>query len=118
MHQILHLCYIWLNNIIPTDTYAYNDDPLTFYCQDNWWIPQGKQSTNLQAIGSGRTCPTNGEVPVGQTVDDSLKWADNLINDISSVLKDADDLLSQMKKIGKAQGYCRCDSKMDSPLAR
>lgn len=95
--------------------YAFNDDPLTFYCEDNWWANPNKEGNNPTPIGAERICSEDGEVPVGQTVDGSENWAKNFINETDGYLKSIKNIFEDLKKINDKQQnqYCRCDSKFD-----
>ena len=102
------------------NSYSYNDDPLTFYCQSQWWNDPGREGRNQKAIGAQRLCLPGGEVPVGQTVDNAQNWANNLIASADKMKQGIEDMLIQMYKAGKAkdtppiQNYCKCDAKYDS----
>ncbi len=87
---------------------AYNQDPLTFYCKVGW-EPEGPLS------GKWSDSSEVEEIPVGQTVDDSEKWANELIEKISSLNDKVKKMLAHLKKIGdkKKDEYCMCDSKYD-----
>jgi hypothetical protein len=95
--------------------FSYNDDPLTFYCEDNWWNdPQKEKSTS--AIGIEKICNKGGDIPVGQAVDNAISWANNLASATEIVNKDIQSVLDQMTKIGSAKDtepikdYCKCDA--------
>lgn len=90
---------------------SYNDDPLTFYCQQNWWNKENKaEEKSTTPIGQEKICSKANEIPVGQTVDDSEKWANNLIKKISDFMITTDEMIQYIKKIGQEQNYCKCDS--------
>ncbi len=98
--------------------YSFNDDPLTFYCQDGWWN-NPKEGLNKIPVGTQRTCLPGGEVPVGQTVDNAQNWANNLIVSADKMKQSIENVLIQMNKAGKAkdtppvQNYCKCDANFD-----
>ncbi len=97
--------------------YTYNDDPLTFYCEQNWWLNKNNPDIKgTEAIGLERFCSKSDEIPVGQTVDDTKKWVNNLFLKLDKVIKDTSDILGELKKISdkKEDKYCKCDSKLDS----
>lgn len=104
------------------NSYSYNDDPLTFYCLDQWWEdPLGKEEgTSSTPIGSERVCSDAGEVPVGQTVDNARSWADNLASAADKANKNIKSMIDQMIKIGKAKDtspvkdYCGCTAKFEN----
>ena len=87
---------------------AYNDDPLTFYCEQNWW--NNKKEKLPKPIGNERFCSEENEIPVGRTVDDTENWANSLIKILDDISKNTKDLLGYIKQIGEEQGYCKCDS--------
>ena len=66
--------------------YAFNDDPLTFYCQENWWDDQKIQKNLNQKtpIGEKKVCPISGEIPIGETVDAVDDWFSKLSNIIKA----------------------------------
>ena len=92
------------------DSY-YNDDPLTFYCQQSWWDKE--ETKNTIPIGHDRICPKEKEIPVGQTIDEAEKWADDLINNIDKVTKKIKDMIQYMERIVEQKDYCNCDSKCE-----
>jgi hypothetical protein len=100
--------------------YSYNDDPLTFYCQDQWWNDPNKEGNNPIPIGKERISPASGEVPVGQTVDDAKNWAAVLIGNADKMEKAIQPLLDQMIKIGRTQvtnpvqNYCKCNAQLET----
>jgi hypothetical protein len=110
------------------DSYSYNDDPLTFYCEDNWWNDQNREGTSPTPIGSERMCTQSGNVPVGETVDNAKSWADALISNASGISDDLgniiNDPLGSMEILGDATyvpgvgDYCKCNAKdiLDSPV--
>lgn len=102
--------------------YIYNDDPLTFYCQDEWWNDSNREGLNQTPIGTQRMCLPGGEVPVGQAVDNAKKWADGLVDTADKMVKNIENILVNIKKAGEAkvtnpiQNYCMCDAKFESAL--
>ncbi|MEK7658337.1 MAG: pilin [Patescibacteria group bacterium] len=95
--------------------YAYNDDPLTFYCEKNWW--DNKDNAGKETpVGKNSNCPKENEIPVGQTVDDTQIWLSKLQNTVDTILKSLDDTVSFLKKIGDKDEnqYCQCTSKYDT----
>lgn len=101
------------------DELSYNDDPLTFYCQDQWWNDPKREGVDQTPIGTKRMCPLEKEVPVGQMVDDAESWADDTIEAIGDINEDIQNIIDQMDKIGKAkdtspiQDYCKCNAKLE-----
>jgi hypothetical protein len=100
--------------------YSFNDDPLTFYCQDSWWLDPNKPGSDPEPIGTKRICPEQGEVPVGQTVDSAGGWAGKIIEEAEKINKSINQVLDKMSKAGKAknlangvQNYCKCEAKFD-----
>lgn len=89
--------------------FAYNKDPLTFYCRIGW-EPEAPLS------GKWSDCSKAEEIPVGQTVDDSIKWGDDIIEKLSPFDDTIGEMLDFIKKIGDKDKdeYCKCDSKYDS----
>ncbi|HCC59662.1 MAG: hypothetical protein A2402_03075 [Candidatus Staskawiczbacteria bacterium RIFOXYC1_FULL_37_43] len=94
------------------DDLSYNDDPLTFYCQQDWWLKD--ETKNTTPIGHDRICPKEKEIPVGQTIDDSEKWADDLIKKVDEVTKKIKNMIQYMQRIGQEKNYCKCDSKCEN----
>jgi len=102
--------------------YSYNDDPLTFYCEDNWWNDPTKEGTSPTPMGAERVASAGEEIPVGQTVDNAENWANSLINNakINTINQDIQKMLDQMTKIGNAietnpiQDYCKCNAKLEN----
>lgn len=88
--------------------YAYNDDPLTFYCEQNWWVNNPEK--NSEPLGGKNICPEEKEIPVGQTVDNSEKWAEDFIKAIGEFVKKTDDIINYIRKIGDEKNYCQCNS--------
>jgi hypothetical protein len=94
------------------DNSAYNDDPLTFYCKQSWW--EKDEAKKTASLGNERICPKDGEIPVGQTIDDAEKWAQNFSDNIDNVTKKVQDLINYINDIIKEKNYCQCDSKCDA----
>ena len=89
--------------------FAYNDDPLTFYCEQNWWLnPENKSKP--KPIGIERFCSEENEIPVGRTIDDTENWANSLIKQLDEISKNTKDLLGYIKEIGNERDYCKCNS--------
>jgi len=129
--------------------YSYNDDPLTFYCMDSytdangktfsgWWNDPTKPAAE-EPMG-GHTIinlENETEIPVGQTVDDAEKWANDLITTSGIMAQYVQSIINQMKILGKAedaptmvalsspsdvtplgpvQNYCGCMARTDSDV--
>ena len=100
--------------------YSYNDDPLTFYCEDSWWNDPASEKSGKTPMGTEKTCPKTKEIPVGQTVDDAMGWADALIKSTDKIKQDTQNMLTQMTVIGNAhktypiQDYCKCNAKLEN----
>jgi hypothetical protein len=92
---------------------SFNDDPLTFYCNQSWWTKDAAKKEN--PVGEERICPLKKEIPVGQTVDEAEAWAQTFIKKTEEVSKKIKDLTDYMEKIvkEKEKGYCECESKCD-----
>lgn len=84
--------------------FAYNDDPLTFYCRSTWTL-------EIPPTGRGWTCSKADEIPVGQTVDDAEYWAEELIELIEKFTETTESMIEYIKRIGEERDYCKCDSK-------
>ena len=104
---------------------AFNGDPLTFYCRQDWWNePETYREKNLGAKYDkplkNITCNRADEVPVGMLVDNSLKWADETIEKMVKISSSIQNLLGYMKKLSEAKDYCACNSKYESgnPVCR
>jgi len=93
------------------DSYAYNDDPLTFYCQQSWWFKE--ETKDELPVGNERICPKKNEIPVGKTVDDAEAWGQEFINNIDKVALEVHGLVNYMKNIAEKKDYCKCDSKCE-----
>lgn len=100
--------------------YSFNDDPLTFYCESEWWNRSEKEGTSETPIGNSRICPKKQEIPVGQTVDNALNWAGELNNKITKTGQNIQNLIAQIIKIGEAietqpvLNYCKCEAKYEN----
>ena len=99
--------------------YSYNDDPLTFYCQVNWWENPNREGLSETSMGTQKICPSSQEIPVGQTVDDAKKWADFIVTIATNISNNIGAMISDMKKAGDAilpskieKDYCFCIAKM------
>jgi hypothetical protein len=91
--------------------YSYNDDPLTFYCQQNWWYKENKiEEKTPTPIGQEKVCSKENEIPIGQTIDDTEKWVDELSKKISDFTITIDKMVQYITTIGREQNYCKCDS--------
>ena len=90
--------------------FSYNDDPLTFYCEQNWWNNTAEKKP--VPIGNERFCSEENEIPVGRTVDGAETWAKALMKQLEDIAKNISDMADYVKKIGNEnpQSYCRCDS--------
>jgi len=105
------------------DQYSHDNDPLTFYCENNWWNNPNNQE-GPAPVGSSRTCSQNKEIPVGQTVDNAEAWADTLKNNAARMSRNAQQIIGDMTITGKAkdtkpiQDYCKCNAKTmgDTPI--
>ncbi len=95
--------------------YSFSSDPLTFYCQQDWW--NNDKEKRETPMGKERFCPKNSEIPVGQTIDDAQKWASEFmqkIDDFKKVIqKEVADPLAVIQKHIEDKDYCKCDSKMN-----
>lgn len=94
------------------DDFSYNDDPLTFYCQQSWWDKE--ETKDAIPIGHDRICPKEREIPVGKTIDDAEKWAVDLMDNIDKVTKKIKDMIQYMQRIGQEKDYCKCNSKCEN----
>lgn len=92
--------------------YGYNDDPLTFYCQDEWWKDPNKEGTDPVPIGDEKICHKEDVIPVGQTIDNAKNWANDLFSIISENTNKVQEIISYLKRIGSTpkDEYCKCDS--------
>jgi len=95
--------------------FAYNDDPLTFYCRGKWWEKWWeweKERTRIltEPLGEEYICKKNNEIPVGQTVDETEYWAEELIRLIDNFIEKTDDMIEYIIEIGKEKDYCECGS--------
>ena len=94
------------------EEYAYNDDPLTFYCQNEWWWKDEASATT--PIGQDMIAPEKREIPVGQTIDDAEKWAQDFMDNLDDFTKKTQDMIQYIKGIAEEKNYCECGSKCDS----
>jgi hypothetical protein len=91
--------------------YKYNDDPLTFYCRQDWWNEPALKEE--QPLANNYVCPKKNEIPVGQAIDDTQIWAQKLINYNVNFIKITDLLINSLKSIdtlNKSDAYCKCGS--------
>lgn len=92
----------------------YNDDPLTFYCRQDWWNePETKRQ---DAIGNTMRCSPSKEIPVGMTVNDTGKWADKFIEKSQKIIESTSTIIEQLDKLGKATNFCQCNSKFETGM--
>lgn len=91
------------------DTYKYNQDPLTFYCRQDWWLKP--ETKNDKPIGENMICPKEQEIPVGQAIDNTNVWANNLTEVMTKNIGKVSGLIEYIKKIGRQENYCECNSK-------
>ncbi|TSC95011.1 MAG: hypothetical protein CEN87_23 [Parcubacteria group bacterium Licking1014_1] len=95
--------------------FSYNDDPLTFYCHEEWWLEKNKQEEKKpEPLGKEMFCPKGKEIPVGQTIDDAEKWAKSLTDATDILSEAAKDMIQYIKGIGEEKGYCECGSSCDN----
>ena len=104
--------------------YSHNDDPLTFYCENDWWLPDtmSKEGLTPTAIGQERYCSPQGEVPVGQMVDNAENWVQIIFDKIQKEEKHIQDMVDLLKKSGEAinpnngyaPNYCQCDAQFEN----
>lgn len=112
--------------------YSYNDDPLTFYCEDKpkWYNdqynPDKKQTQSPNPLGKDKICDQSGEIPVGQAVDNAKNWASQLVEYQNKMTNHIRDILMWMKKSGEAikkkqiKDYCKCGANYEggSPICK
>ncbi len=91
------------------DEFYFNDDSLTFYCNQSWWTKDDAKKT--VPIGEERICLKSREVPVGQVVDESEQWGAILAANIKSISESVNNLVNYLRKIGEEKNYCLCSSK-------
>jgi len=101
--------------------YSYNDDPLTFYCENSWWTNPDKEGNSVTPIGTERTVPEGREVPVGQMVDGARDWANWIVNEAGKKIgQDTQQIITLIKQAGDAyktppvQNYCKCEAKYET----
>ena len=94
------------------DASVYNDDPLIFYCRQSWWFKE--ETKNTTPIGHEKICAKEREIPVGQTIDDAEKWANDFMDNIDSLTKKIESMIQYMKRIGQKTNYCTYDSKCEN----
>lgn len=93
------------------EEYKYNDDPLTFYCNEKWW--DSPELKDPEPLANQYTCYKEFEIPVGQTVDDSQNWANEFIRHQIEIISKTDELINHLKRIdalNKSDNYCKCES--------
>ncbi len=88
--------------------FAYNDDPLTFYCRTDWWNEIEEKAKT--PIGNEKICPKQNEIPVGQTVDEAEAWAKELLKQIDDFVGKTENMIEYIKEIGEEENYCKCNS--------
>ncbi len=88
--------------------YVYNDDPLTFYCKKDYWNDPTEKSD--KPVGTERVCTKNNEIPIGQTVDNTMLWGQNFANEINNLLSATNEYIGRLQEIGQEKGYCECGS--------
>lgn len=96
---------------------AYNDDPLTFYCRQDFW--NEKEAERTEPLGRPLICPTSmaGKyqiIPVGKTVDDAIKWADAFKKIADELMQNSQTLTDLLKKASTEKEHCKCNSKYAS----
>jgi len=94
--------------------YGYDDDPLTFYCEQNWWMNDANKNFTKNPIGKERMCSPDKEVPVGQAVDGAQAWATSFVSSTNVIRNNLNSLIRYITKIGNAKNYCTCSSVFDS----
>ena len=84
--------------------FTYIGDPLTFYCRTVW---EQEEYISGKWLDSSKA----DEIPVGQTVDDAKKWAEELINNTDKFTGVVKKMIEYIReKIAKETGYCQCNS--------
>lgn len=91
--------------------FIYNDDPLTFYCQEKWW--EGA-AIEPEALGGEWYADKGREIPVGKAVDDTEKWAEGLSSLFQDFITKTKNMLDYIIDIGKETNYCQCNSICDT----
>jgi len=97
--------------------YNFNEDPLTFYCEDNWWNDPSKEKTTPPTpAGKEKLCRKQNDIPVGQTIDESIAWMKDTMglipfmnNAIQKVLDKA-SVMAKAKTTNPTQNYCTCSA--------
>lgn len=97
---------------------AYNDDPMTFYCRQDWW--NEPDTKRIDAVGQTKTCSKAKEIPIGVTVDDAIKWTNDFLKIADKASDASQKMLDALNKISTRDDYCECDSKYEggSPICR
>lgn len=91
--------------------YKYNDDPLTFYCEQDWW--KDPELSNTEPLANNYICPKANEIPVGQAVDNSENWAKKFLQSQNDFILKTQELITRLKEIDalrKSGNYCKCGS--------
>ncbi len=93
------------------DNFLYNDDPLTFYCREEW------EETLRVAEPLGREWITgkNQEIPLGETIDETEKWLKNLTDNTTNLVEELESMIKYVLSIGEEEDYCECDSLCNEP---
>lgn len=108
------------------NNYSYNDDPMTFYCRTDppWWVASGEESSTRPQLGKTHECLPNKEIPIGQTVDAAISWAESLIEKAQGIDPESGKtylqiIIDKAEKAGNAiyapiiQDYCTCVAKYE-----
>jgi len=89
--------------------HVYIDDPLTFYCRKDWW----EEPLQEEPLGDKWSCNKKNEIPIGETVDETEEWAEELARIVNEFITTAENMVQYLLEIGEEQGYCECDSLCD-----
>ncbi len=90
------------------EEFSYTGDSLTFYCASG--NPAGDWLESKWELYDNMLCQKNTEVPVGQTVDGAISWADKKKKEFDAFLQKTGDMLQYIKDISEEKDYCKCDS--------
>jgi hypothetical protein len=97
--------------------YSFNEDPLTFYCEDNWWNDPKKEKTDPAVpVGEEKTCKKQNDIPIGQTIDESISWIKDTMALIPFMDEAIQKVLDKASVMGKAkttrptENYCTCSA--------
>ncbi len=97
---------------------AYNGDPLTFYCRQDWWKePEVHRPANRGSSSDPQkklVCSDGEEIPVGSTVDHSVAWAQTIMDNMQSTVNTVNGIWNIMDKLSNARNYCSCASTYES----